>query len=605
MQKHKTLSPPIYGKMKMLSTRAFLLTMAAIPLSAQMTPEQRLFDFQAVASLYAKRYAPANWKQQSIGVNIFEVKPWADRVRAAKSDIEYFEIMSKYVASFRDGHTGYSAPSRFLANLGIFVDIFDGKVLIETINRTRYPVADYPFQMGDELVSLDGKPVEEIITELNSQQSYSNPRTTRRASADGITFRPQSEYPRAAELPDESRIVVRRASGDLETYTLAWVKSGTPLVNVGPINTPVFGRTADGKAVAGDFDPASLLNDLHNWSVPAERYKGRLRTIEGEDGQPVERSYVTGWGVRNPYYNMPPGFQLRLGRVAADPFYSGVYQSEGNRIGYLRIPNFGPPLPAQTVLTILDAEIAFFRANTDGLVVDISRNTGGGCIGLDYAARLIPNKFWFFGEQLRPTQNLIFTYDNFLNAARALRADQWVIDTYSAILAELILSQKENRAMTGAFPACPSTQIAPFFRPATFENDPSMAPNGQVLAYEKPIIFLADEFSVSFGDIFPAMMQDNKRGPIVGMRTAGWGGSISGWPAGFYAEATATNTNSLIVRRQDIVSPDMPTAPYIENIGVFPDIQLDYMTKENLLTRGGPFVAEFTRIMNEEIAKKK
>jgi len=581
-----------------------LLTVAA-PLAAQMTPEQRLFDFQAVSTLYAKRYAPANWKQQSIGVNIFEVKPWADRVRAAKSDIEYFEIMSKFVATFRDGHTGYSTPSRFLADLGVYVDIYDGKVLIEQIVRSRVPVARYPFEVGDELVSLDGKPVEELIAELASQQSNSNPRATRRAAADGITFRRQLEYPRAAELPDESAIVVRRASGDLETFTLAWRKTGSPLTNVGPIPTPVFGRPADGKNAASNFDPLRLLNELHDWSVPADRFLGRRRVVESENEEPVERSYVTGWGVRNPYFNMPPGFQLRLGRVAADPFYSGVYQSGVNRIGYLRIPNFGPALPAQTALAILDAEIAFFRANTDGLVVDISRNTGGGCIGLDYAARLIPNKFWFFGEQLRPTQSLVSTYDLYLDNARALGADQWVIDTYSTILAELKASQKENRAMTGAFPACTSTQISPFFRPATFENEPFTAPNGQVLAYEKPIIFLADEFSVSFGDIFPAMMQDNQRGPIVGMRTAGWGGSISGWPAGYFAEATATNTNSLVLRRQDIVSPDMPTAPYIENIGVIPDIQLDYMTKENLLTRGAPFVAEFTRIMNEEIAKKK
>ena len=159
--------------------------------------------------------------------------------------------------------------------------------------------------------------------------------------------------------------------------------------------------------------------------------------------------------------------------------------------------------------------------------------------------------------------------------------------------------------MTGAFPACTSAVSSPVLRPATFENDPFTAPDGQVLAYEKPIIFLADEFSVSFGDIFPAMMQDNKRGPIVGMRTGGWGGSISGWPSGFYSEATATNTNSLVVRRQDIVSPEMPTAPYIENIGVIPDITLDYMTRENLLTGGRPFVQGFTRIINEEIRKQK
>jgi hypothetical protein len=49
---------------------------------------------------------------------------------------------------------------------------------------------------------------------------------------------------------------------------------------------------------------------------------------------------------------------------------------------------------------------------------------------------------------------LIFTYEIYLNAAQQLRAEQWVIDTYAAILAELKASQKENRAMTGAFPAC-------------------------------------------------------------------------------------------------------------------------------------------------------
>jgi len=584
---------------------AILMATTALPLFAQMTPEQRLLDFQVLASLYAKRYGPANWKMQSLRVNIFDIRPWIDRVRAAKTDIEYYETAAKFVATFRDGHTGFSTPSLFLADLGVYVDIYDETVLIEQIVRSRLPIADYPFQIGDELVSLDGKPVEMLMEELSSQQSYSNPRTTRRAAADAITFRRQSEYPRATELPDESQIVVRRASGDLESYTIRWTKTGTPLENIGPVPSPFFGRAPGLSRSLSGFDPMELLNDLHNWSVPAARYLGRHRVIEDENGESGERSYVTGWGVRNPYYNLPQGFQLRLGRLPSDPFYSGVYESEGNRIGFLRIPNFSFSMPPAMVLALLDAEIAFFRANTDGLVVDISRNTGGGCIGLDYAARFIPNRFWFFGEQLRPTQSLIFVYENYLNAAQQMGAEQWVIRTYAAILAELKASQKENRAMTGAFPACTSAVTSPALRPASFENDPHTAPDGRVLAYDKPIIFLVDEFSVSFGDIFPAMMQDNKRGPIVGMRTGGWGGSISGWPAGFYSEATATNTNSLVVRRQDIVSPDMPTAPFIENIGVIPDITLDYMTRENLLTRGRPFVQEFTRIINEEIRKQK
>lgn len=579
----------------------FLLA-GALCLQAQMTPEQRLFEFQTLTSLYAKRYGPANWKQQALGVNIFEVKPWAEQVRAAKTDIEYFEIVSKFVASLRDGHTGYSSPSIFLADLGVYVDIYDGKVLIEQIVRSRVPLSRYPFEVGDELVSVDGKPVEAIIDELAPQQSYSNPRTTRRAAADAITYRRQTEYARAAELPDESQIVVRRASGDLETYTLAWLKTGTPLVNASPTPSPSMGK-APTKSSA--FDPMGLLNELHNWSAPTERYQGRYRVVENEGEETAERSYVTGWGVRNPYFALPQGFQLRLGRVAADPFYSGTYMSEGNRIGYLRIPSFSPAQAAGTVLSILATEIQFLKANTDGLVVDVSRNTGGGCIGLDYASLLIPNRFWFFGEQLRPTLSLVAQTETTLRNAKAVGADQWVIDTYEALLAELKKSASENRAMTGPLPACPSSLINPVFRPPTFENEPLTAQNGQVLAYDKPVIFLADEFSVSFGDIFPAMMQDNKRGPIVGMRTGGWGGSISGWSVGMFSEASATNTNSLVVRRQNVSLAGLPAAPYIENIGVIPDVELDYMTRENLMTRGAAFVEGFTKVINDEIAKAK
>ena len=44
-----------------------------------------------------------------------------------------------------------------------------------------------------------------------------------------------------------------------------------------------------------------------------------------------------------------------------------------------------------------------------------------------------------------------------------------------------------------------------------------------------------------------------------------------------------------------IQTPDFPAAPYIENIGVRPDIVVDYMTRENLMTGGAPFVAAFTQ----------
>ena len=117
------------------------------------------------------------------------------------------------------------------------------------------------------------------------------------------------------------------------------------------------------------------------------------------------------------------------------------------------------------------------------------------------------------------------------------------------------------------------------------------------------MIVLVDAFSISAADIFPAMIQDNARAPLVGMRTSGGGGSISGWPTGFFSESTATNTNSLVIRNHPIVTDDLPAAPLVENIGARPDIQLDYMTRENLLNGGRTFVEAFTSILLGQIEK--
>lgn len=47
------------------------------------------------------------------------------------------------------------------------------------------------------------------------------------------------------------------------------------------------------------------------------------------------------------------------------------------------------------------------------------------------------------------------------------------------------------------------------------------------------------------------------------------------------------------------------TTQYIENVGVRPDIELDYMTTENLLQFGVPFVNAFTKIISDEIDRLK
>jgi hypothetical protein len=500
-----------------------LLTSAlafAVPAFCQLTTEQKVQDFRSLAALYAKRYGPANWKQEALGVNVFDIRPWIQRVQSTSDDLSYYEILHEYVASFEDGHSRYTGPSNFVANLGLFADIYDGKVLIDGINRTRYPSAQYPFQIGDEIVSMDGKLASDLLGEMMRLRKVGTERGSRRFAADMLVFRPQSSYPKAATMPDTSQVAIRRADGTVETYELTWLKQGVPMTGASPVPTPFFAA----RHAVHTGDPLRFLEELQTWRVDPSLLSQIDRTVTDEDGNETNKLFIMGWGTRAPYYTLPSGFVLRRGQAPTDTFTSGTYMAGGRRIGLLRIPNFGPANPTAALME-LAGEIAFFQANTDGLVVDVSRNTGGGCIGINYLSYLIPRTFTTFRELYRPTQSLLNSFELSLRNARLQNQPAWVISTLEFYYNALADAAKSNRAMTGPLAAA---CVSPGYAIPIETAEPARAADGTLLAYTKPIIVLTDELSVSFGDMFPAMLQDNGRGKLVGMRTGGWGGSTSG-----------------------------------------------------------------------------
>ena len=61
-----------------------------------------------------------------------------------------------------------------------------------------------------------------------------------------------------------------------------------------------------------------------------------------------------------------------------------------------------------------------------------------------------------------------------------------------------------------------------------------------------------------------------------------------------FTESFFRITVSLMNRANPIVTTEFPPAPYVENIGVRPDIVEDYMTRANLVTGGAQFIQAFT-----------
>ena len=124
--------------------------------------------------------------------------------------------------------------------------------------------------------------------------------------------------------------------------------------------------------------------------------------------------------------------------------------------------------------------------------------------------------------------------------------------------------------------------------------------DGNPIAYQKPVMMLIDEFSVSAADSAAAMFQDAGRGPLFGTRTNGAGGTNTTVDTGSYSEGVTGLTLGLLTRPKKMTTPLIFT-DYIENVGVAPDIPADYMTRANLLQNGAPFVSSFLQHMAAEI----
>src|SRR5579859_6467343 len=410
--------------------RAWMLFLA-FPAFGQLTMDQKIFDFQALAGLYAKHYASHDWKLMLFGFDSTDISPWLDRVNATTNDLDFYELMVEYVSDLHDGHDGYHLPSNFSARLGFTVDIYDGNALIDSITTTLLPPAKYPFTIGDQLVSVDRVAVSDLLNTFAEYSRYGNDRSTQRLAASRIVTRPQQVMPHAVDLGNSAVVTIQRANGNVETYTIPWVKAGVPLMQIDPVATPQSVGRAGVRSVDDAADEA--LRGLQMSMDP---------NTEGSLGQ----------GSLAPIFALPQGFVRRLG-AQGDFFFSGTYMANGLRIGYIRIPTYAPS-DLVAALNQFQKEIAFFQANTDGLVVDEMRNSGGDlCYGESIVSNLIPTPFQPLGYEIRSTYEYLSLFGGRLASAQA-SGNQTVISEYQTLYNAIATSYSGNQPRTDSIPLC-------------------------------------------------------------------------------------------------------------------------------------------------------
>lgn len=567
--------------MKTLILSIILISASSAAHAQNLTPAQKDADFRYLASMYSTYYAPIDWKKQLFNFDALAIKPWLDRVAQTQTDLDFYEVCVAYVASLHDTHDSFSLPSDFIARLGFTTDMYDGVLLIDSLNRTTLPVKDYPFTTGDRLLSIDGRDVQLLLQDFAVYASWGNPIAAKRLTAARITIRPQSVMPHATDVIGKSATVaIQRQSGATETYTIPWTVSGTPLT-VGPVPSPRM-------AVA----PRKTAREQYAEAAPG--YMTELLNAQWSGVLNPDETGLNGFGSTSPLFVGALGnahFTRRLGGSSSDFFYSGTFAYEELTIGYIRIPSYGPS-STSAALTQFEKEIAFFNANTDGLIVDEMRNPGGSlCYGESIAARLIPDYFRATGFRLRPYWSRIISFYNSWISAKASGAPQAVIDQYEMLFKAMLAANTQGQTITDSLPLCTSS----------LDRAPFMDADGNVLAYKKQIMMLIDEFSTSTADSVPGMFRDANRGSLYGMRTDGAGGNNTTLDAGSYSEGFAGMTLALQTRKEKHLNGDYPYTDLIENTGVWPDLTDDYMTKDNLLQSGAPFLHNVLQHMAAQI----
>lgn len=99
-------------------------------------------DLIQLASMFAKNYAPYEWKRDVIGFDLYRLTPWLQRIHQS-DDLDFHEALIEYLSSLHDTHASIFFPSPFSAELGFTVDIYDGRVLIDSVDRLLLPQAQY------------------------------------------------------------------------------------------------------------------------------------------------------------------------------------------------------------------------------------------------------------------------------------------------------------------------------------------------------------------------------------------------------------------------------------------------------------------------------
>lgn len=526
---------------------------SAAPIKPYSYAEKIQDDLTFIKNTLEVCYAPAQWKKEYCNWDLdASYSESISRLNHLASDLPlyYQRELLRFLNQTQDYHVGINYYATERASLPFTVKGANGRYFITYVDRDVLMYGMYPFNVGDELLLFDGRPIAEVITELQVSEFRSNFPTDWSLTEQMLTNRCASRGTVVPYGPVSITVRSRDTAQDI-TLQLFWR----------------YEKEQFGNPIPHLLPAASSLKDFQELMV----CKGYCPSL---DPLWSTTSNDSPWALGNEKGFLPDLGPTTWHASKDNSFRAYIFTGPSGRpIGYVRIPHF---IGNEQEIADFKSVISYLQYYTDALVIDQLNNPGGIDLYLYSLLSMLTDQTLQIPKQrITLTQkeiDIAFKMTSILqciktdkDARKAFGEDElWAIPVSHQLVRDWIeyfklTIQEWNR---GHF------LTDPLYVNFIKEVKPYSGPR-----YKKPILVLINELGISCGDFFPAILQDNKRAILLGTKTSGAGGYVKRVSFPNHSGIAFFNYTGSIAER-------LHGEP-IENLGVTPDIAYD-LTEEDL-----------------------
>jgi C-terminal processing protease CtpA/Prc len=578
----------------------FLTLTACDPVPRRtLSNEEKLADLAWIYSQFGENYAPLEMKQRLHGFDYEQLKRETNEAAAlTKDNDEFYELMMKFVARFKDAHTSAALTNSSLPNraqvafLG-FSGYRDGEdLIVNQLLPTIDPKSEYPVKAGDKIRKLDGKTLREQI------ESVLVPLRDLGNGEANITFHMNKLFTRISTqngLPEaKDAVLTLERDGKMLDVTLPWVvrdlfqfrQEQDQAKAAQEKKSGNFMMVADDRGEAGVFsfrfvgfdgrwempldriqsvlrgvrksfaDGFRFIDGIETWSLVQTSAQSSTQSSTGADADvsPLEalskRRFVLENAVMIDVAKTYPAYVAPV-RVLDS---TGKPTKKKELVGYILIDTFSPQQEESTVMAEFKATLKAMQSlGVERLILDTINNGGGSLVlGMKMAQALSSTRIEMPKMQFRLSDSWL---DQFESESMSANNDA------EREISRRTLEDFESQRRAGLRLSAPLSAevLAPF----------SISPNASLEGGFK-IVLLVNEMCASMCDIFAATLQDNGMASVMGQRTMGAGGNVVNHNQAPNSHLDLRQTESLIVRKDRTVDPE----GYIENFGVRPEVEI-------------------------------